>query len=512
MSQKRNGCILRQNEEKYAHFAYHSRLPMVNSAINDANLFLLPIETLCTSPAHTCGPDVGLVEIARIMRQHDTSGLIVVDNQNPVGTVSLSDIRNFIATTGGANPQGRARDLMSPGVITIRHRDLVFDAIFKMAKHNIHRLAVVDENNCLLGTVTDTDLLRLQTCTPLYLQQEVDGAQSVDQLAKVSARMLDIVRNATQAGASARSLAELIAHFNDTFTHRVIAIMDAVEGLRLPEGAAFLVLGSQGRGEQTLRTDQDSAIVYRDDLDKGQLNNVAKFSSRLCEALDQIGIPRCPGDTMASNPTWRHSVTEWKRIIDLWFAVLKPDNMVNFGMFQDFRVIHGDHDLERELHAHILTNIHRNSLFLAHMARHIVRFKPPLGLFGRIRVERRGEHRGKLDLKKAGIFAITEGASLLSLEAGIVNGTTWDKLERLEQRGLLNASDAETIRDALSYLVHLRLQRQLRAMTSGQPPSNHIDPLVMTDKERDRLREALRGVGILQKIIRDHFGVDYISR
>jgi CBS domain-containing protein len=381
-----------------------------------------------------------------------------------------------------------------------------------MARHNVKRLAVIDENGSLVGVVSDTDLLRLQTSTPLYLNQEIEAAQSVDQLTRVGARIPDIVKNASYAGASPRSLVELIAHFNDTFTLRTIALMEREEGLRLPEGAAYLVLGSQGRGEQTLRTDQDSAVVFSDTLSDGHLDEVARFSTRLCQALDQIGIPRCPGDTMASNPQWRRSLGEWKRLIDQWVSVLKPDHMVNFGMFQDFRVLHGDQEFARQLSGHIQAHVEKNALFLAYVARHITGFKPPMGIFGRLRVERRGKYRGQIDLKKAGIFAITEGASLLGLEAGIVNGTTWDKLERLEQRGLLSAADSEIFSDAMSYLVYLRLQSQLRAIAAGQELSNHVDPLLLTGKERDRLREALRGVGAFLRIIREHFQLDLIAR
>jgi CBS domain-containing protein len=485
---------------------------MPNSEISGDSLYLIQVATLCKGPAVTCSPDVGLVEVTRTMREHDISGLIVVEENQPVGMVSLSDIRDYIAETGASPIPCRAGDLMTPGVVTIRRRAPVFEAIFQMARHNIKRLAVIDENGSLVGVVSDTDLLRLQTSTPLYLNQEIEAAQSVDQLTRVCARIPDIVRNASHAGASPRSLVELIAHFNDTFTLRTIALMEREEGLRLPEGAAYLVLGSQGRGEQTLRTDQDSAIVYSDTLNEGHLDEVARFSTRLCHALDQIGIPRCPGETMASNPQWRRSLGEWKGLIDQWVSVLKPDHMVNFGMFQDFRVLHGDQEFARQLSGHIQAHVERNALFLAYVARHITGFKPPMGIFGRLRVERRGRYRGQIDLKKAGIFAITEGASLLGLEVGIVNGTTWDKLERLEQQGLLSAADTEIFSDAMSYLVYLRLQSQLRAIAAGQELSNHVDPLLLTGKERDRLREALRGVGAFLRIIREHFQLDLIAR
>ena len=117
-----------------------------------------------------------------------------------------------------------------------------------------------------------------------------------------------------------------------------------------------------------------------------------------------------------------------------------------------------------------------------------------------------------IDLKKAGIFAVTEGASLLALEAGVVNGTTWDKLELLGQRGIVAASDLEAVEDAFSYLVRLRLQRQLKSLAAGEKPSNGVDPLTLTDRERDRLRVALKGVGTFLDIICNHFRLDLISR
>lgn len=253
-------------------------------------------------------------------------------------------------------------------------------------------------------------------------------------------------------------------------------------------------------------------MVYADDFPPERLGDLERFATRLADALDEVGVPRCPGNTMASNPQWRHSLSEWKELLDRWIHVPKGEHMVNFGMFQDFRALYGDQTLERQLHEHILATVRRNALFFPYAARNIVRFPPPLGMFGRIRVERRGEHRGKVDLKKAGIFAITEGVSLLALEADIVGGSTWDKIERLREQGVLPARDLEIIDESFTYLVQLRLQRQLRALSEGNKPANTVDPLVMTDKERDRLREALKGVGTFLRIIRDRYQLDFISR
>jgi CBS domain-containing protein len=396
--------------------------------------------------------------------------------------------------------------------VTVRRDSYIFEAIFKMAKHKIHRLVVVDHQDHLCGMLTDTDLLSLQTRSPIYLSQEIESADSIRQLSIINTRILEMVNCATDAGADIRSLVHLITHFNDSFTLRIIELMERDEGIQLPEGAAFLALGSEGRGEQTLRTDQDSAMVFVDDLSEEDKSAAERFAYRLADALEEVGVPKCSANTMASNPEWRHSISEWKMLIEKWISLPQGDHMVRFGMFQDFRTLHGDERLEQELQKHVLAGIKRHALFLPYVARNIVSFVPPIGMFGRIKVEKRGDNRGRVDLKKAGIFAITGGVSLLALEAGIVEGSTWDKLDQLEESGLLSSDFRETVDSAFSHLFKLRLYRQTRDLTAGNEPSNSIDPLVMNDRQRDRLRIALKGVGMFLRFIRDRYQLDSISR
>lgn len=484
---------------------------MPHTQFSEERFLFIPVRTLCQGVPVTCAPDMDVVDAARLMREQDISGVVVMEAGAPVGVVTVSDLRNLLVESGGVVNGRRVREIMSNGLISVRGSDPVFEAIFRMAKHNIHRLTVLDESGALLGVITDNDLLRLQTRTPLYLIQEIETAQSMEELRTISSRLIGMVSFASSAGADVRSLVQLISHLNDAFTVRIVALMDRLEGIRLPAGAAYLALGSEGRGEQTLRTDQDSAIIHADDLDAARLAAIERFAARLVEALESIGVPRCPGDTMASNPQWRHSLSEWKRLLEHWITVPKPEHMVNFGMFQDFRTVWGDAELEAELRAHVLATTQRFALYFPYMARHLSRFPPPVGMFGHIRVERRGEHRGELDLKRAGIFAVTEGATLLALEHGMTGGNTWEKLDLLRQKGILSAADAEVVTRAFTYLVHLRLQRQLKAILAGRAPSNHINPLAIPDAERDQLRQALKGVAAFQRILRDHFKINFIS-
>ncbi|WP_305046287.1 putative nucleotidyltransferase substrate binding domain-containing protein [Geoalkalibacter sp.] len=485
---------------------------MSNPVLGEDGFFFLQVDALCKSPAVTCTPETSIVEAARTMRDQQISGLVVVKGEIPAGIVSARDICDLIAVSGGTVDNFRVADVMKGDLVTIARNQYVYDAIFKMAKYNIHRVVVVDEQGRLHGVVTDTDFLSLQTRSPLYLTREIEFARSIKQLRAINEQITETISRASRSIADTPSLVQLISHFNDAFTLRVIALMESDEGIVLPAGAAYLALGSEGRGEQTLRTDQDSAMIYADDLGESALRSLERFAQRLVDALEEVGVPRCPGNTLASNPEWRCSLSTWKERLSLWISVPKPEHLVNFSMFQDFRTLHGDASLESRLHEHVQSCIQRNTLYLPYMARHVEGFRARIGMFGRILVERRGEGRGKVDIKKNGIFALTQGVSLLALELGIHSGTTWDKIDQLHKHGILSADDVETLDESFSYLMRLRISMQLHALAAGTTPTNYIDPLLMSTKERERLRSALKGVNSLMKILRVRYKLDSIAR
>jgi CBS domain-containing protein len=351
----------------------------------------------------------------------------------------------------------------------------------------------------------------IDNCILSDIYREIDAARSVDQLSSLSAWMFGAVRPAVSAGADTKNIVQIISRFNDDITIRLIELLENSEGVRLPEGATYLVLGSEGRGEQTLRTDQDSAIIHIDDLPPEQLSEVARFANRLIDALEKIGVPRCPGNIMANTPEWCRSITQWEKLVDQWIAIPNPENMLNFGMLQDLRSLHGDDSLSIQLRGHICAAVHSNSIFFPNMASHVVRFPDPFTMFGRIRVENSGEHKGKVDLKKAGIFAISAGATLLALEAGRIGGTTWEKLEFLEKREFFTSGDHKTIAESFTYLTQLRLKLQLQGLAENTGQTNLIDLHSMTEKEQYQLRQALKGVKTFLWIFRDHYLLDLIS-
>lgn len=479
---------------------------------SEDSFFFIPVKDVCHRPVVSCSPDLSLIEMTRLMRVKNISGIVAVEDEKPVGIVSLRDLRNLIAEAAETIVTLKVRDVMKTNLITIHCSDYLFKAIFLMAKHNIHRLIVIDEFDMLSGVITDADLMRIQTSSPLYLVQEIESAGSIEQLRALGQNMTGMLRYALKTNADTQSLIQLIAHFNDALVQRLIYVLDRYHDVRLPAGAAYLSLGSEGRHEQTLRTDQDSAIVYRDDLSNDDIVAVRRFAEQIAAALENIGVPRCPGNMMASNPEWCHSLSEWKHLVELWISHPYPEATVHFGVFQDLRVMHGDVSFEAELRDYICECARCNSIFFPSMARNIVRFKTPLGIFGRFQVGKKGDQRGKVDLKKGGLFALTRGVSLISLEAGIMGGTTWSKLERLNHLHVISDHDLETIQSAFTFLLQMRLSKQMAALLSGKTVDNFVDPLELTDRERDQLREAFKGVDTLLNILKSRYQLDLMAR
>ncbi len=492
-------------------FGFYAELEVVVPLVSEDSFFFMKIESVCRRPVITCSPETTLVEMSRVMKRDNISGIVALDGEKPAGIVSLRDLRNLVADGADDLKRMTVRDLMKRDIITIKKSDYLFKAVFLMARHNIHRLVVTDEDDRLFGIMTDTDILRIQTKSPVYLVQEIESAETMEQLQAIAGKMTGMLKHAVSTHADPQSLVQLVAHFNDAISLRIISILDRVHDIRLPEGAAFLALGSEGREEQTLRTDQDNAIVYMDDFSDEEISQAMRFGARMVAELERIGVPLCPGDIMASNPEWVHSLSDWKLLVKRWIAMPGPDETVYFGVFQDLRVLYGEKSFERALREHICECARTNSHFFPNMARNIVRFKPPVGMFGRFIVEKKGAKRGKLDIKKGGLFALTRGIGLLALEAGIAGGSTWDKIERLEKLNLVSPHDLEAIKESFTVLMKMRLEKQLAAISAGLEPGNHIDPLLLAERERDRLRMAFKGVATLLGVIQRHYQLNLVS-
>lgn len=479
--------------------------------MDENSLFFVKVKDLCKKEVFTCTPSSQLSDIARLMKDKNISGIIVCEENIPVGVITDRDFRNKIIAETLSFAELTVAKIMSFPVITIKEEDYIFEAIYKMTRQNIHRLVVVNEMGQLAGIITDTDIIKYQTNTPLYFIRELEYANSFDDLKKINEKSIDFLHYMLKSGVRTSDLIRFISHINDSIILRAIDIIVKEDYFELSDNFSFMVLGSEGRMEQTLKTDQDNAIVYDDNIDEKSLKLLEDFSKKLIDSLIYLGIPECPGGIMAKNSTWRKSLSQWKTTLRQWIKLPEPENTLNYSMFSDLRTIYGNTFFEQTLKQFILTLVEENKLFLAHMAKNVLRFPPPLTFFGNIKVEKTGENKGRFDIKKAGIFPLTEGIKVLALHAGTIEGGTRYKISKLMEKGFLPDEDLLEIDTSFNFFIHLRLKSQLKDIEQGKIPSNFISLDDLNHIEVERLKIGFSAVKSLQNTIKERYNLNQIG-
>ncbi len=464
----------------------------------DLNALFLTVGKYCRREVITCTPSDLLKDAAAIMQRRNISSLVVCKaGQLPVGILTDRDLRNKVVARGLDPGALDVAAVMSSPVITIAEDEYLFEALHRLSHHRIHRLVVTGPEGRLTGIITDSDILRVQSRSPQQLVREIEEAPTVEALKGLHQKVQDLVAHLIGTGVHIRDLVRLIAHLNDRVVIRLIDLLCAGRFAGLTERCSFLVLGSEGRGEQTLTTDQDNALVYADDLAAVEVHQLEEFSTILIDSLITIGVPSCPGGIMAKNEPWRRGLGQWRTVLDQWFSTPTPENIINLSLFSDLRTLSGDPSLELELKKHVIGRLQGNDIYLGHMVANLLRFTVPLGWFGKIKTEK-GKHAGQVDLKRAGIFAITEGAKILALAHGVQETGTAQRIERLSEQGVLSQKEADDLTASFHALVHFRLRTQVDAMSTGSQPDNRIRLTELNRMEQERLKAALEGVRSFQ--------------
>lgn len=464
----------------------------------ELNALFLTVGDYCRREVITCAPSERLTTAAATMQSRNISSLVVCAAGNPVGILTDRDLRNKVVAQGLDPGTLSVAEVMNSPVLTISEDDYLFEALHRISRHRIHRLVVTNPSGELAGIITDSDILRVQTRSPQQLVREIEEAATVEELKGMHQRVQGLIEHLIGSGVHIRDLVRLIAHLNDRIVVRLIDLLRTERYAGLTEQFAFVVLGSEGRSEQTLTTDQDNALVYADDLGAADVQQLEEFSTVLINSLIAIGVPTCPGGIMAKNDPWRRSLTQWRSVLDQWFSTPTPENIMNVSMFSDLRMLRGDSVLEQALKEYVAGRLQGNEFYLGHMTANLLRFVVPLGWFGRIKSEK-GEYAGQVDLKKAGIFAVTEGVKILALGNEMQETGTVQRIERLTERGVFNQQEAGDLIASFYALVHFRLRTQVEAISSGREPDNRIALAGLNRMEQERLRAALEGVRSFQQ-------------
>ena len=505
-------CLLYPQIEKYYQYdATNSRTHLsTNKTQGLEDPLQTSVSTLMSTILVSVTPDTSIKQTAKIMRENKISSVIVASTQEKItppltGIVTDRDLRNRVVAEG-ADIHNPINTVMTNSPITIESHTTVFEALIQMLQHNIHHLPVVDKSKHSMGMLTSSDLVFSQQDDPVFLTRKLLKQNSIKDLKKTLLQqdVPKIFHRWSSNNIGSEKICHLISIINDTLLNKLIEITISDIG-PAPVNFAWVNFGSQARQEPLLSADQDNGLIISDDIKPEHLNWFETLSTRVCDGLNDCGIPHCPGNIMASNTQWRQPLKQWQTYVKQWTNSSTPEHVMNSSIFFDIRVVYGDHYLGEQLQNSMLKQTQKNSIYLAALADNALSSHPPLGLFRRFIVERNGEHKDQFDLKKRGITPIIDLVRVYSLANGISEINTIERLKALAQNNILSDTDVENLKEAYNGLMSLRIQHQAQQAIEGKIPDNYINPHQLSSLNRQHLKDIFSIIHTSQEALKLRF-------
>ena len=465
----------------------------------------------------TCPTSTSIASAAALMSSRGAGSIVVVgDDGGPLGIMTDRDLRTRVVARGMASSAPVSEAMSSP-LLSVPPDTPAFEALLEMTRRSIHHLGLV-EGGRLLAVVSSHDMVLAEGTHPLALARTIEAEDSLDGLAALALQLTGVVRSLVAGGSSASEVGRLLAELNDRLVRRaldlVAADLEAQGHGRPPLPFSWLAAGSEGRREQTLKTDQDNGLVYADPppaLREAAANYFARLAGSMGEILIRLGFPPCQGGFMASNPRWCQPDSAWRRYFTGWMATQEPEQVLQASLFFDLRPVAGDEVVGRALWEWVCEQAPSQRLFLGYMAKAALERHVPLGFFGGFVVERAGTHKDTLDLKGRGVFPVTQAMRVCALSLGLRETNTLDRLVASGREGLFSSREADDLRDAHEVIARLRLTHQLARMDAGAPPDNFINPETLGKADQLLLKQAFKTITWLQRWIEDRFQTDLIG-
>lgn len=383
-------------------------------------------------------------------------------------------------------------------LVTVRPDDYLFTALTSMTRHKVARVVVMAGEQAV-GVVELTDVLSFFSSRSYVVGLEIEKAESLDELRLASERLPELVEALMAQGVKMRFAMELLAALNGRIMAKAFDMVVPPE----QHQACLIIMGSEGRGEQILKTDQDNGLILADDQHWPRCETDAR---RFSETLLTLGYPPCPGKVMVSNPEWVGSLSQWQRRIHGWAADVGGEGLIRITTLVDAHCVAGDNRLLDSVRTALFDRCSDDDLFMAHFARPVLQFATPLNLFGSLKKPQHG-----IDIKKGALFPVVHGVRALALQQRIVETSTLARLEKLVALKVLQPGFAEDLGEAMELFSELRLNHQLEHLHGDAMniPDNHIVVQRLSSLERDLLRDALHLVSEFKQRLSRRFHLEY---
>jgi CBS domain-containing protein len=437
-----------------------------------------------------------------------TAALVCSGDATIIGIVTDHDLRERVLAEK-SQLSAPIHSIMSAPLTKIPEHGLIYEALLKMEERGVRHLAVEDRDGNIVSVIDNKSLVQFQRYGPIVINREIARAGSVDEVTRCTERTPALVKTFIESSTRPRHVTNLLASICDAVTIRLVEL--ALEEMGpAPAGFALISMGSQGRQELTLTTDQDNGIIYQNPVDtdpKVVQDYFLQLGKKVSDGLNQAGYLYCRGGVMASNPRWCRSLPDWITGFQEWIHKSEPQEIIDFNIFFDLRPVYGDEELSRELKQVIFAAVAEDPAFLHHLAKNAVSFKPPIRLPGNIYLGGGStEHAGEINLKDA-MAPLVGYARLYALRHQIQQTHTLERIEAFGDRNLIPHASRDEMIAAYDFLMQLRLQTQLEAIQLGKLPHNNVHPGKIGYIQQESLKQAFAQISAVQKKI----GYDFLG-
>ena len=467
------------------------------------SLTLARVEEAYLRPAHTVDTALDVVSVVELFQAQHTTSVLVSGMAGGLGIFTSTTLQRAILD-GRALHTLAVGELASCPVVSVRVSDSLGDAMALLMRERVHRLVVLEDaaaGGAVRGVLEALDLFSFLANHSHLITVQIERASDLDALARAAAQITQLIAALQHGGTRIALMAQLVQQLNARLFERAWGMVAPAD---LVAHSCLFVMGSEGRGEQLLKTDQDNGLLLADGYDPPA--DLQALCQRFSDVLERFGYPECPGGIMLSNPAWRGSVADFTQRVRQWLLLPEADSLMNLAIFLDARAVAGDGALLAQVRRGLMDLATDSDALVARFAVAVEQFGGAASWWNRLLA--RGDDTRHISLKKAGIFPIVHGVRSLALAKRATATGTAERVAALVADGTLDAALGEELVQSLHFLMGLRLQAGLAELDQGQPVTGNVDPQRLGSLERSLLKDALAVVKRFKSFLRLRLRLD----
>ncbi|MGJ0334708.1 putative nucleotidyltransferase substrate binding domain-containing protein [Aliarcobacter cryaerophilus] len=503
--------ILSSNQQLENYFFQSISDKLNNNILNEknkdmANIMIAKVKDAKVHKAVIVDTNKTIYEAATIIKQEKIPTLLLKDENGEMYIVTDSDFRQKVILNR-MDYDDLVVKIASKGLIYINEDDFLFNAQLQMAKHGLKRVVVKNDHDEIVGILDQISLSSFFATNTFAVSNQIINAETLDELKEASHSFIKIIKSLNAKGVKIEFISKLINQLNKKLLDKLYKILAPKE---LIGKSCLVVMGSEGRAEQILRTDQDNALIISDDCSISE-EKLREFTHLFTETLVDFGFPRCEGNIMVSNSYWCRKQSDFKELIYEWVNSPSGDNFMNIAIFYDALCVSGDIEIIKELKNYLFKISSNSQSFYTNFARVINSFDVPLGFFdGFVFNSKDEKHKDEIDIKRGGIFIIVQGIRSLSIQNRVLNTNTIKRINSLKELKVLDDESAKELIMAFNILNSLKLKASLEKLDKKEKIDNFVNPNRLTIMEKDLLKDSFKIVNRLKKRLENHFKLNYV--